>query len=146
MLVGGNAGSTAGGFKVSRYVVLIKNISTQIRKLLHPKAVIALYVDGNRITYDILAVIIGFAFLYILTNIAVTAYLFARGYDIMTSLSAAVATVGNIGPGFSQVGPIANYHFFSAADKILLSGAMILGRLEFYTVVILFSRAFWKRF
>ena len=146
MLIGGNAGSTAGGFKVSRYVVLIKNIGLQIKRLLHPKAIMALYVDGNRVTYDMLAIISGFAFLYIFTNVAVTGYLFARGYDLMTSLSAAVATVGNIGPGFSRIGPVENYHFFTAADKILLSAAMILGRLEFYTVVILFSRAFWKRF
>jgi len=146
MLTGGNAGSTAGGFKVSRLVVLGKNINLQIKKLLHPKAITSLYLDGNRITYDVLGVIGGFAFLFALTNIAVTGYLFARGYDVMTSISAAVATVGNIGPGFSHVGPVENYHFFSSIDKIVLSAAMILGRLEFYTVVILFSRAFWKRF
>lgn len=146
MLVGGNAGSTAGGFKVSRIVVLAKNINLQIRKLLHPKAITSLYLDGNRITYDVLGVISGFAFLFVLTNIAVTVYLFAQGYDAMTSISAAVAMVGNIGPGFSHVGPVENYHFFSSVDKFVLSAAMILGRLEFYTVVIVFSRTFWKRF
>lgn len=146
MLVGGNAGSTAGGFKVSRIVVLTKNINLQIRKLLHPKAITSLYLDGNRITYDVLGVISGFAFLFVLTNIAVTVYLFAQGYDTLTSISAAVATVGNIGPGFSHVGPVENYHFFSSVDKFVLSAAMILGRLEFYTVVIVFSRTFWKRF
>jgi len=146
MLVGGNAGSTAGGFKVSRLVVLGKNINLQVRKLLHPKAITSLYLDGNRITYDVLGVITGFAFLFVLTNMAVTVYLFARGYDVMTSISAAVATVGNIGPGFSQIGPVNNYGFFSSMDKIVLSAAMILGRLEFYTVVIVFFRTFWKRF
>jgi len=146
MLVGGNAGSTAGGFKVSRIVVLGKNISLQIRKLLHPKAITSLYLDGNRITYDVLGVISGFAFLFVLTNLAVTVYLFAQGYDTLTSISAAVATVGNIGPGFSHVGPVENYHFFSSIDKFVLSAAMILGRLEFYTVVIVLSRTFWKRF
>ena len=146
MLVGGNAGSTAGGFKVSRLVVLGKNINLQIRKLLHPKAITSLYLDGNRITYDVLGVISGFALLFVLTNIAVTVYLFAQGYDTLTSISAAVATVGNIGPGFSHVGPVENYHFFTSVDKIVLAAAMILGRLEFYTVIILFSRTFWKRF
>ena len=146
MLIGGNAGSTAGGFKVSRIVVLGKNISLQIRKLLHPKAITSLYLDGNRITYDVLGVISGFAFLFVLTNLAVTVYLFAQGYDTLTSISAAVATVGNIGPGFSLVGPVENYHFFSSIDKFVLSAAMILGRLEFYTVVIVLSRTFWKRF
>jgi trk system potassium uptake protein TrkH len=146
MLVGGNAGSTAGGFKVSRLVVLGKNINLQIRKLLHPKAITSLYLDGNRITYDVLGVISGFALLFVLTNIAVTVYLFAQGYDTLTSISAAVATVGNIGPGFSHVGPVDNYHFFTSTDKLVLAAAMILGRLEFYTVIILFSRTFWKRF
>ncbi|HHD72426.1 MAG TPA: TrkH family potassium uptake protein, partial [Epsilonproteobacteria bacterium] len=146
MFIGGNAGSTAGGFKVSRLVVLSKNINLQVQKLLHPKAITSLYMDGNRITYDVLAVISGFAFLYALTNMAVTGYLFSRGYDAMTAVSAAVATVGNIGPGFSHVGPVENYHFFSGMDKIVLSFAMIMGRLEFYTVVLLFSGAFWRRF
>jgi len=146
MLVGGNAGSTAGGFKVSRLVVLGKNINLQIQKLLHPKAITSLYLDGNRITYDVLGVISGFALLFVLTNIAVTVYLFAQGYDTLTSISAAVATVGNIGPGFSHVGPVDNYHFFTSTDKLVLAAAMILGRLEFYTVVILFSRTFWRRF
>jgi len=146
MLIGGNAGSTAGGFKVSRHVVMAKNIIFQIRRLLHPKAITALYVDGNRITYDTLGIITGFALLFTVTNIALTFYLYARGYDLMTSLSAAIAMVGNIGPGFARVGVVENYEFFTAMDKLILSAGMILGRLEFYTVVLLFSRTYWKRF
>ena len=146
MLVGGNAGSTAGGFKVSRYVVLLKNMMFQVRRLLHPKAITSLYVDGNRITYDTLGVIAGFAFLFIVSNLILTTYLYAKGYDLMTSLSAAIAMIGNIGPGFSKVGAIENYHFFSDTEKLIMSFFMVLGRLEFYTVVMLFSRSFWKKF
>jgi trk system potassium uptake protein TrkH len=146
MLIGGNAGSTAGGFKVSRYVVLLKNIAFQVRQLLHPKAIVGLYVDGNRITYSTLGVISGFAFLFILSNAVLTAYLYAGGYDLLTSLSAAIAMVGNIGPGFAKVGPIENYHLFTNTDKVVMSFFMILGRLEFYTVIMLFSRTYWKRF
>jgi len=146
MLIGGNAGSTAGGFKVSRYVVLLKNIAFQSRRLLHPKAITALYVDGNRITYDTLGIITGFAILFTITNLLLTFYLYARGYDLMTSLSAAIAMVGNIGPGFARVGVVNNYAFFSDMDKLILSAGMILGRLEFYTVILLFSRSFWKKF
>jgi len=146
MLIGGNSGSTAGGFKVSRYVVLIKNIMFQVRRLLHPKAIVGLYVDGNRISYDALGVISGFALLFILSNVILTGYLYAGGYDLMTSLSAAIAMVGNIGPGFARVGAIENYHFFSNMDKIVMSFFMILGRLEFYTVIMLFSRSFWRKF
>jgi len=146
MLIGGNTGSTAGGFKVGRYVVLVKNMGFQVRRLLHPKAIVNLYVDGNRITYDTLGVISGFAMLFVLSNALLTAYLYAGGYDLMTSLSAAIAMIGNIGPGFSRVGAIENYHFFSNLDKIVMSFFMILGRLEFYTVIMIFSRSFWKRF
>ncbi len=146
MLIGGNAGSTAGGFKVSRYVVLMKNLGLQLRRMLHPKAITALYVDGNRVTYETLGIITAFALLFALSNVVLTFYLYARGYDLLTSLSAAIAMVGNIGPGFARVGVVENYAFFSAADKVILSGAMILGRLEFFTVIVLFSRTFWKRF
>ena len=146
MLLGGNTGSTAGGFKVTRYVVLMKNIPLQIRRLLHPKAISELYVDGERITYDTLAVISGFALVFTLSNVLLSFYLFARGYDLLTSLSAAIAMIGNIGPGFGRVGVVENYAFFSVIDKLVLSAAMILGRLEFFTVLLIFSRTFWKRF
>ena len=146
MLIGGNAGSTAGGFKVSRYVVLMKNLGFQIRRLLHPKAITALYVDGRRVDYDTLGIITAFALLFTLTNTLLTFYLYARGYDLLTSLSTAIAMVGNIGPGFARVGVVENYAFFSAVDKVILAGAMILGRLEFFTVIMLFSRTYWKRF
>ena len=146
MLIGGNAGSTAGGFKVSRYVVLMKNLGFQIRRLLHPKAITALYVDGRRVDYDTLGIITAFALLFTLTNTLLTFYLYARGYDLLTSLSTAIAMVGNIGPGFARVGVVENYAFFSSVDKVILAGAMILGRLEFFTVIMLFSRTYWKRF
>jgi trk system potassium uptake protein TrkH len=146
MLMGGNAGSTAGGFKISRHVVLFKNISLQVRRSLHPKAITDLYVDSQRVSSDTLGIITGFAMLFLLTNVAVTFYLYARGYDLMTSLSAAIAMVGNIGPGFARVGVTGNYAFFAPIDKLILSAAMVLGRLEFYTVILLFSRTYWKRF
>jgi trk system potassium uptake protein TrkH len=146
MLMGGNAGSTAGGFKISRHVVLFKNISLQVRRSLHPKAITDLYVDSQRVGSDTLGIITGFAMLFLLTSVAVTFYLYARGYDLMTSLSAAIAMVGNIGPGFARVGVTGNYAFFAPIDKLILSAAMVLGRLEFYTVILLFSRTYWKRF
>jgi len=146
MLVGGNAGSTAGGVKVIRYIVLFKNIVLQMKKILHPNAVLGVFIDGQKVSSQIITSTTGFIFLFILTNMIVTLYLFGRGYDAMTAVSTALATVGNIGPGFSLTGPADNYAFFSSADKILLSIAMIIGRLEFYTVFLLFSKSFWKKF
>jgi len=146
MLVGGNAGSTAGGVKVIRYIVLFKNIVLQFTRTLHPNAVIGLFIDGKKISSQIISSTTGFIFLFVLTNMLVSLYLFARGFDTMTAVSTALATVGNIGPGFELTGPSHNYAFFSSVDKIILSFAMIIGRLEFYTVFLLFSSSFWKKF
>jgi trk system potassium uptake protein TrkH len=146
MLIGGNAGSTAGGVKVIRYIVLFKNIIMEFKRILNPNAVLGVFIDRQRVSTKIISATTGFIFLFALTNILLTLYLFSRGYDTMTSLSTAVATVGNIGPGFSLTGPVQNYAFFSDMDKIILSFAMIIGRLEFYTVLLLFSRSFWKKF
>jgi trk system potassium uptake protein TrkH len=146
MLTGGNAGSTAGGVKVIRYIVLFKNIAMQFQKTLHPNAILNLFIDRQKISSQIISSTTGFMFLFIMTNMLVTLYLFGRGFDAMTSVSTALATVGNIGPGFALTGPAENYAFFSSMDKMILSFAMIIGRLECYTVFLLFSRSFWKKF
>jgi trk system potassium uptake protein TrkH len=146
MLVGGNAGSTAGGVKVIRYIVLFKNIRMQFRQMIHPKAILNVFIDGKKVSPYVITSTTGFIFLFIMTNMLVTIYLFARGYDAMSAISAALATVGNIGPGFALVGPACNYSFFSDMDKIILSFAMLIGRLEFYTVLLLLSRSFWRKF
>jgi trk system potassium uptake protein TrkH len=146
MLVGGNAGSTAGGVKVIRYIVWFKNMFAQFRQILHPNALTGIYIDKHRISGKVLGSVSGFMMLFVLSNAVVTFYLFARGYDPMSSISAAVACVGNIGPGFAKVGPAQNFSFFSEIDKLVLSLAMIVGRLEFYTVMLLFTRDFYKRY
>ncbi|WP_281951665.1 TrkH family potassium uptake protein [Nitrosophilus kaiyonis] len=146
MFVGGNAGSTAGGVKVIRYVVLFKNLFAQIKQNLHPNAVIGVYIDKNRITSKILNSVSGFFLLFVIINIFLTLFLYAKGYDFLTSFSASIACIGNIGPGFGHVGPADNFSFFSDFEKVVLSIFMIIGRLEFYTFVILFSKEFWKKF
>ena len=146
MLVGGNAGSTAGGIKVIRYVVIFKTLFAEFKKILHPNALLSVFVDGVKLNPQVLSSTFGFFFLYILTVILITGYIYAKGLDAMTAISGAVAIVGNIGPGFSLVGPVDNFGFFNDFDKIILSIGMIIGRLEFYTVLILFSSSFWKKF
>lgn len=146
MLIGGNAGSTAGGVKVIRHIVLFKNLLLQLKKTLQPNAVLDVFIDDQKISSQIISSTTGFIFLFVLTNMLIILYLFARGFDAMTSISTAFATIGNIGPGFALTGPAHNYAFFSSLDKMVLSFAMIIGRLEFYTVVLLFSRDFWKKF
>ena len=144
MLVGGNAGSTAGGVKIIRYVVMFKNLKYQIKKTLFPNAVFSVKMDKEPVNANTISHVGAFIFLFILTNFIVTFYLFANGYDLMTSLSASIATIGNIGPGFGHVGPVDNFAFFTPFQKLILSLAMIIGRLEFFTVIILLNKNFWK--
>jgi len=146
MLIGGNTGSTAGGVKVIRYIVVFKNIVSEIKRVLHPNAIFSIFIDGKKMKSSLITSIFGFFTLYIFTTVVIMIYLYARGLDEMSSISTALATVGNIGPGFLKTGPIENYGFFSWYDKIILSFAMIVGRLECYTVFLLLSRWFWKRF
>ncbi len=146
MLIGGNTGSTAGGVKVIRYIVVFKNIASEIKRVLHPNAIFSIFIDGKKMKSSLVTSVFGFFTLYIFTTIIVMIYLYARGLDEMSSISTALATVGNIGPGFLKTGPVENYGFFSWYDKIVLSFAMIIGRLECYTVFLLLSRWFWKRF
>ncbi len=146
MFVGGNAGSTAGGVKVIRYLVIFRTLFSEFKRTLHPNALISVYIDGKKLGTRILSSVFGFFILFTLTVAATAIYIYARGYDEMTAISGALALVGNIGPGFSQVGPSDNFGLFSDMDKVVFSFAMIVGRLECYTVFILFSREFWKRF
>ncbi len=146
MIIGGNAGSTAGGVKVIRYIIYFKNISLEIRRSLKPDSIISIFIDDKPLRSSLISSIFGFFSLFILTIFFVMIYLYARGFDEMTAISTAMTIVGNVGPGFSLTGPAENYAFFSSYDKILLSIAMIIGRLECYTVFILLSKSFWKKF
>jgi trk system potassium uptake protein TrkH len=146
MIIGGNAGSTAGGVKVIRYIIYFKNISLEIRRSLKPDSIISIFIDGKPLRSSLISSIFGFFSLFILTIFTVMIYLYARGLDEMSAISTAMSVVGNVGPGFSLTGPTENYGFFSSYDKIILSIAMIIGRLECYTVFILLSKTFWKKF
>jgi len=146
MFIGGNTGSTAGGMKVVRYIVLFKSLIIEIKKILYPNAMFNLFLNGSKVKENVLSATAGFFILFVASNAFLTLYLYARGYDALTSVSAAIACVGNIGPGFGGVSPVDNYSFFSWYDKIILAIFMIVGRLEFYTVVLLFTKSFWKKF
>ena len=146
LLMGGNAGSTAGGIKIIRHVIIFKTISSELKRILHPNMIISVFIDGVKQKERILSSTFGFFTLFMVTVAIVTIYIYARGYDAMTAISGAFAVVGNVGPGFSMVGPADNFSFFSDFDKIFLSVAMIIGRLECYTVFVLLSSSFWKKF
>jgi len=146
LLMGGNAGSTAGGIKIIRYVIIFKTLASELKRIVHPNTIISVFVDGVKQKERILSATFGFFTLFMITVAVVTIYIYARGYDAMSAISGAFALVGNVGPGFSLVGPSDNFSFFSDVDKLFFSLAMIIGRLECYTVFVLLSSAFWKKF
>jgi trk system potassium uptake protein TrkH len=145
MFVGGCAGSTGGGIKVIRYLVLLKQSAIELKYLVFPRGVFALRVNGEPVRKMVVFDVASFFFLYILTALVCTLVTASAGYDIETSLSAVLATLGNIGPGFALVGPVRNYAHFPDYVTWILSFAMLAGRLELYTVFVLFSSAYRRR-
>lgn len=145
MFIGGCSGSTGGGIKVIRIIFLSKMAFTEMRYLLNPRGIFGIFVDGKSLRKNIIYDTAAFVLLYIFLLLATTLVVAAGGYDILTSLTSSLATVGNIGPGFGKVGPAFNYAFFPDWIKMWLSFAMLAGRLEIYTIFILFTRAFWRR-
>ena len=145
MFIGGCAGSTGGGMKVVRIVTLFKLASRELKRLIHPRGVFHLRLNKMVVRKDIISVITGFVFLYMVSLLTTTVVVAAGGYDILSSFSTALVTVGNIGPGFNLVGPTMNYSFFQDGIKWFLSLAMMMGRLEIYTVLVILTPWFWKR-
>ena len=144
MFIGGCAGSTGGGIKVVRIVALFKLAYRELKRLIQPRGVFHLRLNKMVVRKDIISVITGFVFLYVVSLLVTTVVVAAGDYDILTSFSTALVTVGNIGPGFSMVGPTMNYAFFQDGIKWFLSLAMMMGRLEIYTVLVILTPWFWK--
>lgn len=145
MFIGGSAGSTGGGVKVVRIVSLLKQGFTEMKYLLHPRSVFTVKLNGSRLRKSVVYTITGFIILYMFFLILTTVVVATDGKSLLTSFSTALATLGNIGPGFDGIGPTENYSSFSPGIKWFLSFIMMLGRLEIYTVLVLFSPQFWKR-
>ncbi|MEA3347461.1 MAG: TrkH family potassium uptake protein [Pseudomonadota bacterium] len=145
MFVGGCSGSTGGGIKVIRIVVLFKQAVNEMKYLIHPKAVFPLRLSGRAVRKNIVYAISGFFFLYITILLLVTFVVTLAGVDLLSAVATALATVGNIGPGFGAVGPTHHYAHFPDLIKWVLSFAMLAGRLELYTVLVLFTPMFWRR-
>jgi len=145
MFVGGCSGSTGGGIKLIRLVTMLKQGLNEMKYLVHPRGVFVIRISGQTVKKDIVYAISGFFFLYIFLLLVVTAVVATCGTDVLTAFTTALATVGNIGPGFGMVGPTENYAFYPAYVKWFLSIAMIIGRLEIYTILVLFTPVFWRK-
>ena len=134
---GASAGSTSGALKQIRVLVLLKYSYRELQRLLHPRAVVPLRLGEKTVPEQVISEIVGFVFLYLTIFILGVLVLTAFNIDLVTSLSAVAASLGNIGPGLAAVGPMRNYLAFPPALKLFLSFLMLLGRLEIYTVLVL---------
>lgn len=145
MFIGGSSGSTAGGIKVVRWTVLFKQATNEIKKMLHPHGVYTIRLNQKAGRKDLVFSVSAFVFLYFIL-VAISTVIASRdGVDLLSSFTASLSMVGNIGPGFGLLGPAGNYGFFSNTTKLWFSFAMLAGRLELYTLLIYFSPAFWKK-
>lgn len=144
MFVGGSAGSTGGGPKVMRIMILIKNSTQELKRLMHPNAVIPVRMNKIAVESEVVTNVLAFLAFYVLIAVTSMVVMSALGNDFETSIGAVAATLGNIGPGIGNVGPADNFNHIAVAGKWFLSFLMLVGRLELFTVIVLFSPAFWK--
>lgn len=146
IFVGGCTGSTSGGIKVFRFQVLYENIDQHLKRILHPHGVFVNMFNRRPLADNVSGAVMSFFFLYFLT-VAVTAVLLSfEGLDMVTVLSAAATAVSNVGPGLGPtIGPAGTFQPLSDYAKWVLSAAMLLGRLELFTVLVLFAPRFWRR-
>lgn len=145
MFFGGSAGSTGGSIKIVRITLLLKNSYQELKRIIHPNAIIPVRINGKSVPPQIISNILAFVVFYMLISIGSTIVIASLGYDVESSLGAVAATLGNIGPGIGRVGPIENYAHIPDFGKWFLSFLMLIGRLELFTVIVLFSPAFWKK-
>ncbi len=145
MLMGGCAGSTAGGLKVGRIQVLLKALAREVRLFMQPQAVIPVRLGRKSLGDEILLAILAFVALFLVVMLAGVLAMIPFTPDIRTAAAAVITCMGNVGPGFAAVGPTLNYGAVPDAGKAILTALMLVGRLELYTVLAIFMPAFWRK-
>ncbi|MFA8299877.1 MAG: TrkH family potassium uptake protein [Hyphomicrobiales bacterium] len=145
MFIGGSAGSTGGGIKVIRQLLLFKNSRLELKRHLHPQAVIPVKYNGKSVPREVIFKIMAFFLFYIIIFAFGTIIMSFLGLDFETSIGSTAATLGNIGPGIGNVGPVDNFSTIPTIGKWVLSFFMLLGRLELFTVLLILTPAFWRK-
>lgn len=145
LFIGGCAGSTGGGIKIVRHLLLIRNSLLELKRLVHPRAVIPVRFNNIAVNPDIIYNVLAFFLFYIFLFAFGTLLLSLMEVDFTTSMGAVATSIGNVGPGLGEVGPVKNFANIPEMGKWLLTFFMLLGRLELFTVLIIFSQAFWKK-
>lgn len=144
LFLGACAGSTSGGIKLIRHLVFFKNSGLEFRRILHPQAVVPLRLNGQVVRGKIITHVYTFLLLYLFIFVLGTLVLSLLGLDFETSLGAMATSIGNVGPGIGDVGPVDNFAWLSSPVKLFLSFVMLLGRLELFTILVLFMPYFWR--
>jgi trk system potassium uptake protein len=144
MFIGGSAGSAAGGPKVVRHVLMARFTIRELRRTVHPRAVLPIKLGGRVVPDHTMREVVVFMLFYILTFALGAAIVVALGADLVTGISATAATIGNVGPGFNQVGPMGHFADLHPISRIVLTLEMWIGRLEVLTVLVLFRSEVWK--
>ena len=145
MFVGASAGSTGGGLKVVRVVVLFKVIKRELTRVIHPRAVRTIKLNGRLVDEEVVSGVMAFFYFYILIFVAAVLTVALEGEDIVTTVTSVIATLNNVGPGLGRVGPMGNFADLSVLSKAVLSLCMLIGRLEIYPIMLLMFPSFWKR-
>ncbi len=143
--VGGSAGSTSGGVKIVRHIIMLKNSFLEFKKALHPNAIIPVRFDGKSVQQNIVFNVISFFIIYMLIFVVSSVILTFFNLDFTSALGAAASSLGNIGPAIGSVSPVNNFAHLSDSAKLFCSFLMLIGRLELFTVLILFTPFFWRK-
>ena len=145
MFIGACAGSTGGGMKVSRIIILVKSMKNSLNSLIHPKRVQKISIDSHPVDSEVVQNVYAFTVCYIIIFVVLFVVIAFDNHDLITNFTAVASTMNNIGPGLELVGPTQNFAFFSIPSKLVLIFDMLAGRLEVFPMLILFSRAVWKK-
>lgn len=145
MLMGASAGSTCGSIKCIRIVLLLKIARREIVKIVHPRSVYSVKINGKMVDEGTLTGVLSFFFLYIATIAMSILIVTLEGKDLITSATAVITAISNVGPGLEMVGPVGNFSSLSVLSKIVLSADMIIGRLEILPVLLMLSPSFWRK-
>jgi trk system potassium uptake protein TrkH len=140
-----STGSTGGGIKMFRTLLLARHARRELKQLVHPSAVLPIRIGGQSIPDRIVYSVLAFIFLYFMTVVVLTFGLLVTGLDLVSSFSAVVGSINNLGPGMGRVGPAYNFSGLSDTQTWICTLAMLLGRLEIFSVLVLFTPTFWRR-
>lgn len=143
--IGACAGSTGGGFKVSRMLILLKGVKKEFTLIMHPRTVHVVKIDGKKVTHDVTRSVSVYFVIYCLIIIATTILISINGFDFITSFTSVLATLNNTGPGMAMVGSTGNYADFNIFSKLVFCFNMLAGRLELYPFLLIFVPSAWKR-